>query len=125
LHGKSRDELLDLGEDPDEPGGYFIVNGTEKVVVMMEDLSLNKFFIEDGDEESIVGKMFSERGVYKSLQEIKRLKDGTYVYSFGNFKNIPLFLLIKTLGIVKDKDIVSLTGITDPDVIFQMSEFSS
>lgn len=123
LYGMSEEELIQANEDPYEPGGYFIVNGTEKVVVFIEDLSLNKFFIEnDGD---YVGRMFSERGVYKSLQEIKRQKDGSYTYTFGNFKDIPIFLLLKALGLLKDKDIVDYTGITDSDVIFQMSEYSS
>ncbi len=125
LHGKTKEELIELGEDPDEPGGYFIVNGTEKVVVMIEDLALNKFFIEDIESTEPFGRMFSERGVYKSLQEIRRQKDGTYTYTFGNFKNLPIFLLIKALGLTKDKDIVNLTEITSSDVIFQMSEFSS
>ncbi len=125
LYGKTEEELIELGEDPYEPGGYFIINGTEKVVVLMEDLALNKFFIEESTDSELVGRMFSERGVYKSLQEIRRLKDGSYTYTFGNFKNIPLFLLIKSLGLIKDKEIVDLTGITDSDVIFQMSEYSS
>ncbi len=124
LFGKSDEELIKLGEDPNEPGGYFVVNGTEKVVVLMEDLALNKFFIEDINAEEPLGRMFSERGVYKSLQEIKRLKDGSYIYTFGNFKNIPIFLLIKSLGILSDKEIVSLTEVAESDVIFQMSEFS-
>jgi len=124
LKDKTRDELIELGEDPFEPGGYFIVNGTEKVIVLMEDLALNKFFIEDGSD-GYEGRMFSERGVYKSLQSIQRVKDGSYTYTFGNFKNIPIFLLIKSLGIVKDKDIVELTEVTDSEVIFQMSEYSA
>ncbi len=125
LHNKSYDELVELGEDPCEPGGYFLVNGTEKVVVLMEDLALNMFFIEGIDSPEPHGRMFSERGVYKSLQEIKRQKDGSYTYTFGNFKNIPLFLLIKALGITSDKDIVELTEVVESDVIFQMSEFSA
>ena len=125
LNGKSEQELIELGEDPYEPGGYFIVNGTEKVVVLIEDLALNKFFIDNVNVPEPLGRMFSERGVYKSLQEVKRLKDGSYVYTFGNFKNIPIFLMVKALGITKDKDIISLTDISDSDVIFQMSEYSS
>jgi DNA-directed RNA polymerase beta subunit len=124
LHGKTMDELIDLGEDPYEPGGYFVVNGTEKVIVLMEDLALNKFFIEKTDG-GYSGRMFSERGVYKSLQEISKIKDGSYTYTFGNFKNIPIFLLIKALGIISDKDVVELTTITDLEVIFQMSEYSA
>ncbi len=125
LVNMNQKELISVGEDPEEPGGYFIVNGTEKVVVMIEDLSLNKFFIEEITSPEPAGRMFSERGVYKSLQEIRRLKDGSFTYTFGNFKNIPIFLLIKALGIIKDKDIVNYTEITDSDVIFQMSEYSS
>ncbi len=125
LKNMSEDELIAANEDPYEPGGYFIVNGTEKVVVFMEDLALNKFFIEGSGTNEPLGRMFSERGVYKSLQEIKRQKDGSYTYTFGNFKDIPIFLLIKALGLTKDKDIVEYTNITDSDVIFQMSEYSA
>jgi len=125
LKGMTVDELIGVGEDPYEPGGYFIVNGTEKVVVFIEDLSLNKFFIENVDSSNSYGRMFSERGVYKSLQEIRKQEDGSYTYTFGNFKNIPIFLLLKALGLTKDKDIVELTGITESDVIFQMSEYSA
>ena len=39
-------------------------------------------------------------------------------------KILPFFLLIKTLGITSDKDIVALTDLTDSDIIFQMSEYS-
>ena len=39
-------------------------------------------------------------------------------------KIFPFFLLIKTLGITSDKDIVALTNLTDSDIIFQMSEYS-
>jgi DNA-directed RNA polymerase subunit B len=124
LKDKSFEELIELGEDPYEPGGYFIVNGTEKVVVLMEDLALNKFFVEEIESDEPIGKMFSERGVYKSLQEIKLQKDGAYVYSFGNFKNIPIFLLIKALSMMSDKEIVELLKIQDSDVLFQLSEYS-
>ncbi|MFP4401637.1 MAG: DNA-directed RNA polymerase subunit B'' [Candidatus Nanoarchaeia archaeon] len=124
LTDKSFDELIELGEDPYEPGGYFVVNGTEKVVVLMEDLALNKFFVEEITSDEPVGKMFSERGVYKSLQEIKLLKDGSYIYTFGNFKNIPIFLLIKALSLMSDKEIVELLQVTDSDVLFQLSEYS-
>jgi DNA-directed RNA polymerase beta subunit len=36
LSGMSRDELMEAGEDPDDPGGYFIVWGAEKVIVTQE-----------------------------------------------------------------------------------------
>lgn len=42
LHGKSDEELLKLGEDPRDPGAYFIVNGTEKTIPLKEQLAFNK-----------------------------------------------------------------------------------
>ena len=42
LYGLGKNELLDLGEDPLDPGGYFIVNGTEKVLISLEDLVPNR-----------------------------------------------------------------------------------
>ncbi|MEK9195435.1 MAG: DNA-directed RNA polymerase subunit B, partial [Patescibacteria group bacterium] len=41
LHKLGRDDLIAKGEDPDEPGGYFIINGTEKVLITIEDLASN------------------------------------------------------------------------------------
>ena len=32
----SKEELIAAGEDPDDPGGYFVVNGSERVIVAME-----------------------------------------------------------------------------------------
>ena len=125
LKSKSYEELIELGEDPYEPGGYFIVNGTEKVVVMIEDLALSKFFIEEDTLKDVSGKMFSQRGVYKSLQEIKKDKNGSFTYSFGNFKNIPIFLLVKSLGIRNDKEIIETLKVTESDILFQLSEFSA
>ena len=45
LYKLSRQELIEKGEDPDEPGGYFIINGTEKVLITIEDLASNRFLI--------------------------------------------------------------------------------
>ena len=46
LHKQSRDELIEKGEDPDDYGGYFIINGTEKVIIGVEDLAANRLLIE-------------------------------------------------------------------------------
>ena len=39
LHGKSDSELAELKECAYDPGGYFIVKGVEKVILMQEQLS--------------------------------------------------------------------------------------
>lgn len=48
LKGKSEAELARLGECPLDPGGYFIVRGTEKVILIQEQLSKNRIIIDIG-----------------------------------------------------------------------------
>jgi DNA-directed RNA polymerase beta subunit len=50
LRDKNDEQLIALGEDPKDPGGYFIVSGVEKVVLLQEMLILNKIYIMDIDE---------------------------------------------------------------------------
>src|SRR3989344_5434222 len=61
----SREELIKKGEDASDPGGYFIINGTEKVVVIVEDLSANNFMVEDDGNGNVEGRFFAAKGSYK------------------------------------------------------------
>lgn len=45
LKGKTQREKGLLGEYPKDPGGYFIVSGVEKIVLLQEQLTLNKIFL--------------------------------------------------------------------------------
>src|SRR3989344_1685079 len=46
LFGMTEQELVENGEDPTDPGGYFIINGTERVIVMVEEVLSNRPIIE-------------------------------------------------------------------------------
>ena len=84
LNKLDREGLIEKGEDPDDPGGYFIINGSEKVLVNIEDLAANRFLVEKtktGPSE-YVGKLFSERGSFKIPHTIERMKDGVIYLSF-------------------------------------------
>ncbi len=103
----SRQELIDKGEDPEEPGGYFIINGTERVLVNIEDLGANRFMVsKDSGISPFVGKLFSESGSYKIPHTIERMKDGIFYLSFTRVKRVPLILVIKALGLIKDEEIM-------------------
>lgn len=108
LSTSSKEELIEHGEDPDDLGGYFIINGTEKVLISVEDLAANKLLVE---KESIgvseyVGKMFSEGGSFKIPHTFEKLKDGIFYLSFTRVKRIPIIVLIKALGLTKDEEIM-------------------
>ncbi|HIP58532.1 MAG TPA: DNA-directed RNA polymerase subunit B'', partial [Archaeoglobus profundus] len=40
------DDVTKVGEDPLDPGGYFIINGSERALVTLEDLAPNKILLE-------------------------------------------------------------------------------
>lgn len=44
LDGKSDKELTDLGECIFDQGGYFIINGSEKVLIAIERMSTNQVY---------------------------------------------------------------------------------
>ena len=46
LAGKSEAELAKLNECPHDPGGYFVVRGTEKVILIQEQMSRNRMIVE-------------------------------------------------------------------------------
>jgi len=45
LYGKSKKELVKLGECPFDRGGYFIIDGKEKVIISQERIAPNKLFL--------------------------------------------------------------------------------
>jgi DNA-directed RNA polymerase III subunit RPC2 len=54
LTGKDEMEMAKLNECPLDPGGYFIVNGTEKVILVQEQLSKNRIIIESEPKKDII-----------------------------------------------------------------------
>ena len=75
LHGLNRDDLIKHGEDASDPGGYFIINGTERVIVNVEDLAANNFMVERDGPTSFNGRFFASRGSYKIPHSFERKKD--------------------------------------------------
>src|SRR3990170_110257 len=41
-----RQKLIEVGEDPCDPGGYFIIGGTERALISLEDLAPNRVLVE-------------------------------------------------------------------------------
>ncbi len=128
LHGMSREELISKGEDPKDPGGYFIVNGSEKVLINVEDLAPNRFIVEEASTgvSKYVGKLFSEKGSFKIPHTIERMKDGIFYMTFTRVRRIPSIVVIKALGLVKDEEIMKSVSETDAydEVLINLYEFA-
>lgn len=126
LNGLGKEELIKHNEDPDDPGGYFIINGTEKVVVNIEDLASNRFMVEKESTgvSEYVGKLFSERGSYKIPHQFEKLKDGLFYITFTRVKRVPTIVIIKALGLIKDEEIMRFIGLEeDAEVLINLYEF--
>ncbi len=109
LNKLSKEELVAHGEDPNDLGGYFIINGTEKVLISVEDLAANRLLVEKASigVSEYIGKMFSEGASFKIPHTFEKLKDGMFYLSFTRVKRIPLIVVIKALGLTKDEDIMT------------------
>ena len=123
LSNMSVDELTRLGEDPEDPGGYFIVNGSERVIVTQEYLVSNRVLVDEGRKGSsttAVAKVFSTVAGFRSLVSVQRRKDGRLLVNFFSVpRPLPLAVLIKALGVTIDRDIASLVT-DDPELIQEL-----
>jgi DNA-directed RNA polymerase subunit B len=126
LHGLNKEELLEKEEDPQDPGGYFIVNGSERAVVTMEEIAPNKIILEQKPEEvedrhakAIVTSIRSGFRARITLEYKKPRKSGVFLrISFPYVPGeIPLVILLRALGLSTDEQII--TKISD-DFDFQM-----
>jgi len=127
LNNLNKDELIKAGEDPDDPGGYFIINGTEKVLIIVEDLAANRFLVskEKIGASPFVGKIFSERGAFKIPHTVERTKEGVFYLSFTRVKRVPIVMILKALGILKDEEIMTMISSEKSydDVLTNLYEF--
>lgn len=124
IYGMSPEELVKNYEDPNDAGGYFIINGNERVLVMIEDLAQNQAFIED-TAKGLALRLFSSRGAYRIPITITQTPEGIILVSFSRFKNLPAVLVIKALGLTKDSEIASLINKESDALIVNMYEFAS
>jgi len=121
--GMSREELIQNYNDPMDPGGYFIIKGNERVMVMAEDLAENQVFVEENKKKSLVLKMFSLKGTYRIPVSLEESKEGLLNVTFSRFKEIPSVIILKALGMVKESEISNYIGKENDSVIVNLYEF--
>ena len=110
----------ELDECKYDNGGYFIINGIEKVIVSQERCIDNKglcFYQKNSKckyvlelKSSVKEKLMPTKPLYIKLYSKDNLINGNYIrISMPYFKqDIPLFILMRALGFESDKQIIKL-----------------
>ncbi len=114
--------LRQRGEDPLDPGGYFIINGTERVLISMEDLAPNRVTVEINKryaKQTEVAKIFSQKDGMRKPLTVEKRRDGMLMVkvSTAGTTAIPVVLLMRALGIDNDQEI--FTAIAGPTETFK------
>lgn len=121
LNDLSDRDLIELGECPYDQGGYFIINGSEKVLIAQERMATNQVYVFAKQQPSPIAFMAEirsaqERGsrqvstlVVKMLsRSSERGSSGQYIRTTLPYikQDIPIVVVFRALGIVADRDIL-------------------
>jgi DNA-directed RNA polymerase beta subunit len=99
-------------------GGYFLINGNEKVIISQDRISENKTYVFVNNKVSTYSHIAEIRSVQENklgVPKITSLKLSAKGNQFGRFirvnihhikNDIPIFILFKALGLTNDKDII-------------------
>jgi DNA-directed RNA polymerase II subunit RPB2 len=96
-----------------DPGGYFIVNGSEKIVIPQDEMIKNKplvFIKKNSNIEYYVAQINSKSSINRVMQtiSIKMKKDNIMTIRMPILQELNVIVLFKALGIVSDFDIINL-----------------
>jgi len=126
LEGMSEEDLIKNYIDPKDTGGYFLINGNERVMVMAEDLASNQTFVEwQKVKKRLMLRLFSQRGAYKIPVSLVESPEGILEISFSRFRDIPAIVLLKALGLTSDADIAQVIGKQTDSLIVNFYEYAS
>lgn len=130
-----------LGECRYDPGGYFIVNGAEKAVMCIEKMVDNKILIFGKSDplapngRSYIAHINSRQDEWSDnlqIVTIKSKKNGDFVLSNSQFADIPIFIIMRALGLESDMDIITnityniedieMLNLLRPSIIYSVDE---
>ncbi|KAL0212213.1 hypothetical protein RCL1_005839 [Eukaryota sp. TZLM3-RCL] len=122
LQGKSENELAALGECPLDPGGYFVIRGTEKVILIQEQLSKNRIIIEEGTKgDELQATITSSTHERKSRTQVVLSKGAIYLRHNSLTEDVPIFAIFKGMGLETDLETVQLIAGKDTSLRDKLS----
>ena len=128
LNTLNKDVRFNMGECRNDYGGYFIIDGKEKVIISQEKFADNLLYIRANKADDIYSHSAEIRSVSEDTSKPIRttavkivapsatLTNNQIVVAVPNVKKpVPLFILMRALGIISDKDIIETCLLTNLD----------
>jgi DNA-directed RNA polymerase II subunit RPB2 len=119
LKSLSKEVRFNMGECRNDYGGYFIIDGKEKVIISQEKFADNMLYIRKNKDDDIYSHSAEIRSVSEDTSKAIRTtaikivapspsySNNQIVVAVPNVKKpVPLFILMRALGVVSDKDII-------------------
>ncbi|KAE9452573.1 hypothetical protein C3L33_15516, partial [Rhododendron williamsianum] len=122
LYQNSEKDLTELGECPYDQGGYFIINGSEKVLIAQEKMSTNHVYVFKKRQPNKYAYVAEVRSMAESQNRppstmfvrmlsrtsAKGGSSGQYIRATLPYirTEIPIIIVFRALGFVADKDIL-------------------
>lgn len=95
----TKEQLVAEHEDPYDPGGYFIIKGTERVLVGIEDIAPNRMMTSIDKKGSTVTAVTSITPNFRARCSVIRDKYGMYTMLFPTIsKGVDIVLVLRALG---------------------------
>ena len=119
LKSLPKEVKFNMGECRNDYGGYFIIDGKEKVIIPQEKFANNMIYIRQNKDDDIYSYSAEVRSVSEDASKPIRTtaikiiapspiySNNQIVVAVPNVrKPVPLFILMRALGIISDKDII-------------------
>jgi DNA-directed RNA polymerase beta subunit len=108
------DQLLEVGEDPDDPFGYFIIKGGERVIITQERLASDHIFCFYSEKHNYYACEFNsmtEAGIssvmlkHKRRQKAPRIGEITAALQITKNNDVNFAVMFAILGVTETQDI--------------------
>ncbi|EEU48715.1 DNA-directed RNA polymerase subunit beta [Fusarium sp. LHS14.1] len=114
LGGATNTQMEEMNECPLDPGGYFIIGGTEKVILIQEQLSKNRVIVEADEKNNVISaSVTSSTHERKSKTYVTLKKDRILLTHNVLVEGIPIVIVLKALGGKSDMEIMELVAGSD------------
>jgi DNA-directed RNA polymerase III subunit RPC2 len=105
-----------MKECPCDPGGYFVVKGVEKAILIQEQLSKNRVIIELDTNKNPCASITSSTRERKSKGYILVKHGKVYMKHNTLGDDIPIAIILKAMGVESDMELIQLVG-SEPEIV--------